>query len=266
MISVIIPTFNREKLISHAINSVLTQTYPVLEILVCDDGSTDNTESVVNSFNNEKIKYIKCDHSGKPAVPRNVAITKAKGNWIAFLDSDDEWLPHKLESQMSLLNKYELKAICSNALRVDSNKKNQGDYLQNSRSRKFGFGELLHENVIICSSVLIEKKLIDKCGLFNEEDEFRAIEDYLLWLKVAKQSQWYYVSESLLKYNDDFTNSIRSTDVRRGDEQKRLILDYLEKWISKDDFINYSLIVEMHAKNKSKKVRLIDKFKRIFKV
>jgi glycosyltransferase involved in cell wall biosynthesis len=263
-ISVIIPTYNRANLLIKTIDSVLKQTLPVLEILICDDGSTDNTEDVVMSFNSDKIKYIKCIHGGKPAIPRNVGISQAKGNWIAFLDSDDEWLPNKLESQIFTIHKKGVRAICSNALRVDSNEIIQGDYLQKAKSRLLGFEELLNENIIICSSVIIEKKLLDLCGLFNEDDDFRAIEDYLLWLKVANQAQWFYLNESLLKYKDDFSNSIRGTDDRRVDEQKRLIFNHLANWISPRDYLNYNLIINILNGKKKEEIRTFDKVKGLF--
>lgn len=261
-ISVIIPTYNRANLLVNTINSVLMQTFPVLEILICDDGSSDDTENIVKSINNDKIKYVKCAHSGKPAAPRNVGISQARGNWIAFLDSDDEWLPHKLERQIAILEKKGAKAICSNALRVDSKNIIQGDYLRNTKSRFVGFEELLNENVIICSSVIIEKELIDSCGCFNEDDNFRAIEDYLLWLMISNQVQWYYLYESLLKYKDDFDNSIRGTDTRLANEQKRLILNHLSLWLFSDNSLNYNLVMDKLNNKKQENVGIFDKIKR----
>ena len=102
-ISVIIPNYNRSELLKKAITSVLNQSYAVLEILVCDDGSTDNSKEVIEQFNNQTIKWIDCGKNGRPAIPRNIGVKKAKGNYIAFLDNDDEWLPTKIEEQVKVI-------------------------------------------------------------------------------------------------------------------------------------------------------------------
>lgn len=100
MISVIIPTYNRVTVITRAIRSVQKQTYQDFEIIVVDDGSTDDTEKVIHSFNESRITYIKHERNLNGAVARNTGINVAKGRYIAFLDSDDEWLPEKLEKQL----------------------------------------------------------------------------------------------------------------------------------------------------------------------
>lgn len=90
-VSVIIPTWNRELRLKKTIESVLVQTLFPLEILVCDDGLTDNTFEIVKSLNHSKVKWILGEHSGLPAVARNRGIRESKGEWLAFLDSDDWW-------------------------------------------------------------------------------------------------------------------------------------------------------------------------------
>src|SRR5262245_1813867 len=100
-ISVIIPTWNRAQSVKRAISSALRQTHPPHEILVCDDGSTDNTEEVVRAMGDSRVRWIAGPHAGCPAVPRNRGIAASKGDWIAFLDSDDAWLPEKLEAQIA---------------------------------------------------------------------------------------------------------------------------------------------------------------------
>ena len=99
-VSIIIPTYNREQLLGRAIKSVLAQTYQDFELIIVDDGSTDNTERLVKSFNSEKTRYIRHRKNKGPAAARNTGIRSAKGDYIAFQDSDDEWMPEKLEKQM----------------------------------------------------------------------------------------------------------------------------------------------------------------------
>jgi glycosyltransferase involved in cell wall biosynthesis len=100
-ISVIIPTWNRELLIKEAIESVLNQTTPVHEIILCDDGSSDQTIEYVKNTFGKKVKILSLNHSGRPSIPRNRGIHAATGEYIAFLDSDDLWMPNKLELQLN---------------------------------------------------------------------------------------------------------------------------------------------------------------------
>lgn len=88
-----------------AVTSALNQSYSVHEILICDDGSTDNSKELISNLNNPKIKWIDSGKNGRPAIPRNIGIKNAEGNWIAFLDNDDEWLPYKLEKQVCFFRK-----------------------------------------------------------------------------------------------------------------------------------------------------------------
>ena len=108
LVSVIIPTWNRSNLIPTAINSVLNQTYKDWELIIVDDGSTDNTEEVIKKFqtNDTRIKFIKHkENSGGCSAQKIQGVKNALGNYIAFLDSDDEWLPTKLEEQLDLFKK-----------------------------------------------------------------------------------------------------------------------------------------------------------------
>lgn len=102
LISIIIPTYNRAHLIGRSIKSVISQTYQNLDIIVVDDGSIDNTEEVVNSFQDSRIHYIKHENNRGVSAARNTGIKLAKGQYVAFQDSDDEWLPEKLEKQLAL--------------------------------------------------------------------------------------------------------------------------------------------------------------------
>ena len=102
LVSVVIPTYNRAHIIKRSIMSVLSQTYGNIEIIVIDDGSTDNTEEVVLGINDDRIRYYKKENGGSSSA-RNMGISLAKGSYIAFQDSDDIWLPYKLEAQMNIL-------------------------------------------------------------------------------------------------------------------------------------------------------------------
>ncbi len=100
LISVVLPTFNRKRLLPRAINSVLNQTYKNLELIIIDDGSTDNTEEIVKAYSDTRIRYCKQKLNRGGSAARNAGIKLAKGELISFQDSDDEWLPEKLERQV----------------------------------------------------------------------------------------------------------------------------------------------------------------------
>lgn len=104
MVSVIIPSYNREKAIKQSIDSVLNQTITDIEIIVVDDGSTDNTEKIIKSINDSRLRYIKLEKNCGACVARNRGIKEAKGEYIAFQDSDDTWVMNKLERQQSFIN------------------------------------------------------------------------------------------------------------------------------------------------------------------
>jgi glycosyltransferase involved in cell wall biosynthesis len=99
-VSIIIPTYNRSRLLARAVKSVLNQTYQNFELIIVDDASTDNTEEVVGSFNDERIKYVRHEKNKGEAVARNTGIKAARGEYIASHDSDDEWLHEKLAKRI----------------------------------------------------------------------------------------------------------------------------------------------------------------------
>ena len=108
LVSIIIPTYNRAEYLKRALKSVFSQTFKDFEVLVMDDGSTDNTLEIVESFKEERIKYEWAENFGGPAAPRNRGLRFARGEYIAFLDSDDEWITDKIEKQFILLKKSKL--------------------------------------------------------------------------------------------------------------------------------------------------------------
>lgn len=255
-VSVVIPTYNRASLLVKAIESVLNQTYPVLEILVCDDGSTDNSKLLVSRFDYQIVKWIDCGKNGRPAIPRNIGIKEAKGDWIAFLDSDDEWLSNKLEYQIKAVKLSHSNLICTNAWAY--NESNKRLFFENTINREIRFEELVRSNSIICSSVLCEKETLHRAFLFPEESELKALEDYILWLKVSMLTSVQYISEPLVMYLDVPAYSIRkeSDDIIK---QRAVIFDYFKR--NKRKFAKSNLLKlykEFKLQYKSRLYRLID--------
>ncbi len=207
-ISVIIPTWNRAFFIKSAIDSVLMQTYPVWEILVCDDGSTDDTREIVLGYEDKKVIFVEGVHSGLPSVVRNRGMLNATGSYIAFLDSDDEWEPLKLEKQMDLVGKSKTRASASNAIRVLGDFTEDG-FLLTYNKDLISINDLIMENNIICSSLIFETKLIDEIGLFPEDKMLTVGEDYAYWMRLSLFTSISYVNEGLVRYMDNPQKSIR---------------------------------------------------------
>jgi glycosyltransferase involved in cell wall biosynthesis len=227
LFSVIIPTYNSAHLLSRALKSVIGQTYRKVEIIVADDGSTDNTLDVMQGYG-EQVKYKSISHTGLPAVVRNAALQMAQGEYLAFLDADDVWLPEKLERQLAAMLQNNCNASSTNAWRIRQEEKN-GLYLNQSLSGLLTFEDLLMENFIICSSAIVHRSVIQIAGNFPDTPDLRAVEDYALWLRVATLTDWAYLPDPLIYYNDMPAQSIRRNGVSVF-AQKRRVFGNFTKW------------------------------------
>jgi glycosyltransferase involved in cell wall biosynthesis len=179
--SVIIPVYNREQDILKALNSVINQTFGDYEIVVVDDGSTDGTAAVLNCFK-EKIEVIRHRENLGVSAARNSAIKSASGQYIALLDSDDEWYPHKLAEDFRYLEQNnQVKIHQSNEEWVRNGKKVNPKF----KHKKLA-GNIFEKSLELClispSSVVMHNSLFDKYGLFDET--MRVCEDYDLWLRL----------------------------------------------------------------------------------
>ncbi len=192
-VSVVIPTYNREKRLPAAVRSVLDQSLSPSEIIVIDDGSTDATPALMGHF--PEVRYIRQENKGVSQA-RNHGIRVAKHEWIAFLDSDDEWLPRKLEKQFQALERQPQYRFCHTdeiwirrGRRVNPMKKHAkyGGYI---------FDQCLPLCVISPSSALIHRDLFDRYGTFDPE--LPVCEDYDLWLRMCAREPVLYVDEPLL--------------------------------------------------------------------
>jgi glycosyltransferase involved in cell wall biosynthesis len=208
LVSIIIPTFNRCEYIIDAIESVFDQTYTDYEIIIVDDGSTDETQEKLKPFQN-KIRYIYQENLG-PAYARNRGIYESSGDYIAFLDSDDIWLPDKLELQTALLKtKREVGLVYSDAYRMYGSTGTIEKDTEFVRLRPYSgwiFEKLFLDNFIHTSTAIVRRECLDKIGIFDEKTNFVPAEDYDLWLRIATKYEFDYVDRPLVKYRDHFTN------------------------------------------------------------
>jgi len=194
-VSVIIPTHNRAGSLEYAIQSVLSQSRPPLEIIVVDDGSTDATASAVSKYYDGTVRYHYQPNHGVSHA-RNTGIQLARGNWIALLDSDDRWLPDKLQQQVSALLKHpELEFCHSDEIWVRHGRRVNPKVCY----KKYGgwiFEKCLTRCTISPSSVLMKKNIFSQLGGFDES--LPACEDYDFWLRYCSQYPVLYVDMPLL--------------------------------------------------------------------
>jgi len=214
-VSVVIPTYNRANIISRTINSVLNQTFQNFEIVIIDDGSSDDTEQIIKKFNDERVKYIKQQNSG-PSNARNNGIKKAEGRYIAFLDSDDEWLPQKLEKQVCFLEKHSAISIlgCWNSNISPDGKKFDSLMPEIKNSKEFIKGLTLFPFHIAeipwTSSIIARKECFYDAGFFDEDLLSR--EDWDMWFRIAVKFEFYCLPEILINRNISASGLMNTTD------------------------------------------------------
>lgn len=198
-ISVIIPTYNREHHILESLESVLNQTYENLEVIIVDDASTDNTEEVVLSIKDERVKYHKLKENGKVAHARNIGVSLASSEVIAFHDSDDVCMKDRLEKQYNYLrNNTEYGLIYSAILVKKGNQraifppKNYSEKLEGNIHK-----EILLSNTIDCPTIMMKKKIFEEVGGFDET--YPNLSDWEFVIRVSEHHNIGYINEPLIE-------------------------------------------------------------------
>jgi GT2 family glycosyltransferase len=192
-VSVIIPTYNRATFISEAIESVMAQDYHDFEIVVVDDGSTDNTQEILQDFS--EILVVRQDCQGVSAA-RNAGIARASGRLIAFLDSDDLWLPAKLSTQVAFFDSNPNALICQ----TEETWIRDGIRVNPKKRHKKHSGMIFERSLELCivspSAVMMRSSLFDEVGEFDET--LPVCEDYDLWLRVSRRFPVYLIDVPLV--------------------------------------------------------------------
>ncbi len=230
-VSVIIPTYNREKYITETINSVLKQTYSDYEIIVVDDGSTDNTEQLIKEQFGDKIIYL-FKTNGGPASARNLGIRVAKGEYIAFLDSDDLWMPEKLEIQIDYMDAHpECGLSFTKALSfiADSISQYEDMELMYNITTSPTLKNLIQGNFIPNLTVITQKRCIDDVGGFDERKELIGKEDYELWIRVAMNYSIACIPRVLARYQLHGENLWAGTSIRKAETDYFMVIDCLNE-------------------------------------
>jgi len=218
-VSVIIPTYNAGKFVREAVDSVLNQAYEDYEIIVVDGGSVDNTRELLSSYG-EKIRFIRQTDRGVAAA-RNVGILNSKGEYVAFLDADDQWLSQKLKLQVKYLDEHPaVGLVFSDAWCITGGEPLPSDFHFVKRTSQISkpfsgkvFDKLFVRNFIPCLSVLVRRTCLDKVGLFDTD--LSLAEDYDLWLRVARITSVHYIDQPLAIYRkhvDSLSHNIESAE------------------------------------------------------
>jgi teichuronic acid biosynthesis glycosyltransferase TuaG len=198
MVSIVMPAYNAGKTVRKSVESVIAQTFLDWELIVIDDGSRDDTASILSELaeKDDRIHFLQNEKNSGASYTRNRAVSIAKGEWIAFLDSDDLWMPEKLEKQLALTEKYPDMAVCYTASTFIDEDGNPYEYVMPA-VEQLTYKTLLHKNLMSCSSVMIRASIMKNIKMPNDKMH----EDYFVWLSVLREyGVAYGIDEPLLIY------------------------------------------------------------------
>ncbi len=209
LVSIIMPSYNTAPYISESIQSVVAQTYGDWELIIVDDCSTDDTDRVVTSFlSDRRIKYFKNERNSGAAVSRNKALQEAKGKWIAFLDSDDLWMPDKLQKQVSFMEKNGYSFSYTNYEEINNDGKKNG--IRVTGPKKITKTGMFNYCWPGCLTVMYDMRVV---GLVQIAD-IKKNNDYAMWLKVCRKANCYLLNETLAFYRRGRTGSVSSHSIK----------------------------------------------------
>lgn len=222
IISIVLPTFNQALLLREALDSIVAQTTDAWEALIIDNQSTDDTRAVVEAFSEPRFRYSEIDNQGIIAASRNQAIQQARGDWVAFLDSDDIWMPEKLAECLGAVDS-EVDLICHREHTV-----RDGHVLRTSSSPVDSWPShrnlWVHGNCFSPSSVMVRRQLLQCVGGFSERSEFVTCEDYDLWLRLVEYGMRVkFIDPILSQYRLHDSNA--STAIERHMKANMAVID-----------------------------------------
>ena len=225
LVSVVMPTYNRLEYLRAAVASVVAQTLHDWQLVIADDGSGPETRSYLESLGESpRVRILWRSHCGVPAIVRNAALAEATGTYVAFLDSDDEWMPQKLERQLASLHAHPTRRWSYTGYVLiddDGNPKPRSAYQERARPQGPILAALLANEVDIWTpAVVVERKLLAQLGGFDAR--LVLFEDYDLWLRLATQSDIDLVDEPLIavrRHADHFRPEDRSVSMARSRDQ-----------------------------------------------
>jgi glycosyltransferase involved in cell wall biosynthesis len=227
LVSIVLPTYNRANLLGRALRSIINQTYSNFEVIVVDDCSNDATEHVVKSFRDERMRYIRNERNMGAVLSRNTGITAGRGKYIAFQDSDDEWLSTKLEKQMNAFNfgTPDLGVVYTSFWLIDKGKKVFVPRSDLKHTEGKIHSDLLWENFVTTPTAVVRKECFEKVGMF---ENLPRLQDWALWLRISKDYRFEHIKEPLLnayRQPDSISRNINAFIVAR----KYILHKYFEE-------------------------------------
>jgi len=250
LVSVVLPTYNYARFLPESVGSVLSQTYTHYEVIVVDDGSTDNTKDVLNPFM-QKIRYIKLEQNKGLPVARNTGIQSARGKYVAFIDADDLWLPEKLQTDIEYFETHpEVSMVYSKHINIDE----KGRVVNGSVKKQLPSGNVFtqlfsEQNFVIASSVVVRKNVFETTGLFDEQ--LFNCQDWDLWLRIAFHFQVAGINKPLVKYRHN-PHSLSKNRNNVLKYQKIVIDKIYNKFKDKENGINEKLYKKRLASHYAK--------------
>ncbi len=249
-ISVVVPTFNRAATIGYCLSSVLNQTLSPQEVIIVDDHSTDETVEIVKSYADPRIRCIVLENNSGAQAARNRGILEAKGEWIAFQDSDDEWVAEKLEKQVDILRKHDFSSmtvVYTDCWRTEASNKEMRIWKLPTMDGSSSFQQLLTSHGPMFQGLLTSKVALLKIGLLDEK--VPSFQEWDTSIRLAKECLFLHISEPLFIYHLHDSDRI-SNDRKRDIEGYQYIVDKF-----RDDILRYcgAEVLNAHLINNSLK-------------
>ena len=238
LVTVVIPTYNRVALVQQAIASVIAQTYWNWELIIVDDGSDDGTPEAIIAINDPRIKMLRKPHIGNIALLRNIGVDEGSGEWLAFLDSDDIWIPRKLEIQLFFLLQEEKRwgyggfELMNDDMQTIPNKAGQYRPISGWIIKEV----LSTEASVTIGTLMLERTLFEEAGGFNQDAKLIYREDYELILRLALKSEALAVPELLVRIREHegrATNEFEDGHDRTAAVYKHFVRSRPQKSLSK---------------------------------
>jgi glycosyltransferase involved in cell wall biosynthesis len=226
LISIVIPSYNQAKYIAYNLDSILAQTYSNFEVIFIDDGSKDNTAEILKSYSEKdsRIKYFYQNNSER-AVARSHGISKANGKYVCLVDSDDTWLPHKLETQLAVMeNDPEIILCYAPVNRIDSENKP----LKNAARQQEGYSGLIYKHLLMRNFIPSVTPMIRASVLKNigeQVTDFIPYEDWDFWLRLSRCGKFHHIKEALGNYRLHPQQSVKNVKASRIEEVTIKVLD-----------------------------------------
>jgi len=199
-VTVVVPTFRRKDLLKQTVDSILSQTYRDFELIIVDNMSEDGTADYVAGINDPRVRYYRNPNGGVIAVNRNFGIQHARGEYVALCDDDDLWLREKLAKQVAILDGNSSAALCYTNASTFRGSEEVDAFMMKKRVFRDHYRHLLIGNMIPNSTVLVRRRVFEIHGYFDTRPNYIAVEDYEMWLKLARCHSFHYIDEALIRY------------------------------------------------------------------